>query len=486
MITLSLSKKLININSYAMNDYRIIREVGKGGMGSVFEALDSDGNKVALKMMSAKAASHPDYREMFEYEVKSLRKLSNSSIVKIVGEPFSDDSGNLFLPMEFVEGRTLSQIVQTQGAFNEQEALSIFIKLLDTFSYIHNKSCIHRDVKPSNIMIRPDSSICVIDFGIAKDSKTSTGKTIGRVVGTDGYMSPEQANGYNIDIRTDIYSLGCLLHYMLTGTHAIPKQSNDYDTICAILENNFPLVSDKGITVSDRTQQAILTAVNKNMTLRFQTVNDFKAALIGSRIKESSTNKYVITVGRSNVVVTGTSQNCDIIMSSEYVSGHHLDIIWEPQNESGILHKVTINDHSTNGTGVNGRKIKNESYSFTVNKSVKDLLNDSSSLPQVMIAGLTTHILDWEKVLNILFERMDLPTSVVEEHDDDSDVKPAAKDISVGLGILCFLFPIVGWILGAVWKSKYPAKAKSANKLALYGFIFNIVVLQIQKLILIN
>lgn len=448
-----------------MNDYKIIREVGKGGMGCVYESLDSSNNKVALKMMSAKAAAHPDYREMFDHEVRSLRNLSHPSIVKIVGEPFSDAGGNLFLPMEFVEGKTISQIVQANGAFNEQEALSIFIKLLDAFSYIHNKSCIHRDVKPSNIMIRPDGSICVIDFGIAKDSKTSTGKTIGRVVGTDGYMSPEQANGYNIDTRTDIYSLGCLLHYMLTGTHAIPKQSNDYDTICAILENNFPLVSEKGFTVSDKTQKAILTAVNKNMTLRFQTTEEFKAALTDKAICR-------ISVGRSN---------CDITLYGEYVSSHHLDIIWEPQNEKASSYKVTIKDHSTNGTGVNGRKIKNESYSFMINQSVKSLMNDPSSLPQVMIAGLASHVLEWKTVLNILFEKMDLPTSIIDEYTGDTDVHgglvvpPKSEDITVGYGILCFVIPIAGWILGAVWKSENPIKAKSANKLAWYGFLFNLV-----------
>lgn len=449
-----------------MNDYKIIREVGKGGMGCVYESLDSNNNKVALKMMSAKAAAHPDYREMFDHEVRSLRKLSHPSIVKIVGEPFSDAGGNLFLPMEFVEGKTISQIVQANGAFNEREALSIFIKLLDAFSYIHNRSCIHRDVKPSNIMIRPDGSICVIDFGIAKDSKTSTGKTIGRVVGTDGYMSPEQANGFNIDTRTDIYSLGCLLHYMLTGTHAIPKQSNDYDTICAILENNFPLVSEKGFTVSDKTQKAILTAVNKNMTLRFQTTEEFKAALTDKAICK-------ISVGRSN---------CDITLYGEYVSSHHLDIIWEPQNEKASSYKVTIKDHSTNGTGVNGRKIKNESYSFMINQSVKSLMNDPSSLPQVMIAGLASHVLEWETVLNILFEKMDLPTSVIDEYNGNTDVhggivEPSKlEDITVGYGILCFVIPIAGWILGAVWKSENPIKAKSANKLAWYGFLFNLVV----------
>ena len=150
---------------------------------------------------------------------------------------------------------------------------------------------------------------------------------------------------------------------MLTGTHAIPKQSNDYDTICAILENNFPLVSEKGFTVSDKTQKAILTAVNKNMTLRFQTTEEFKAALTDKAICK-------ISVGRSN---------CDITLHGEYVSSHHLDIIWEPQNEKASSYKVTIKDHSTNGTGVNGRKIKNESSSFMINQSVKSLMNDPSS-----------------------------------------------------------------------------------------------------------
>ena len=444
-----------------MNDYKIIREVGKGGMGCVYEAVDSYGNKIALKMMSAKAASHPDYREMFELEVQSLKKLSHPSVVKIIGEPFSDAGGNLYLPMEFVEGRTISQMVQSNGPIGEQETLSIFSKLLEVFSYIHSKACIHRDVKPSNIMIRPDGSVCVIDFGIAKDSKTSTGKTIGRVVGTDGYMSPEQANGYSVDTRTDIYSLGCLLHYMLSGSHAIPKQSNDYDTICAILENDFPLVSDNGITISKQTQDAILKAVNKNMALRFQTAEDFKASLTNEMV-------YKVTIGRSN---------CDVVIHGEFVSSRHLDIIWEPQNGEAS-YKVTIRDHSTNGTGVNGRKIKNESYSFYVNKSIKSLINDSSSLPQVMIAGLADYTLNWENVLNILFNKMDIPTSVVENYRDDSTINTDSKStnvqrIGIGYGILSFLFPIVGWILGSVWKTQFPEKAKSANKLACWGFLFN-------------
>ena len=459
-----------------MNDYSIIREIGKGGMGCVYEAVDTKGTHVALKMMSAKAASHPDYHEMFNQEVTALRSLSNPAIVRIVDEPFSDASGNLFLPMELVVGDTIAQIVQKKGTYTETQAISVFCKLLDAFSYIHRHHCIHRDVKPSNIMIRPSGDICVIDFGIAKDSKTSTGKTIGRVVGTDGYMSPEQANGYNIDTRTDIYSLGCLLHYMLTGEHAIKKQQNDYDTICAILENNFPLVSEKGITISQRTQDAILKAVDKNMTLRFQTAEEFKTALCSDNAIHEGAK---ITVGRNQ---------CDVTMSGAYVSGKHLDIIWQPCSDDLRDFNVTICDHSTNGTGVNGKKIKHENYAFHVNSSIVDLMRDSSCLPNVLIAGLPEFELNWSSVLNVLYEKMNLGTVVIDPDNSNKKMDTQGNlsenahefidtevDISAGYAILCFLIPLIGWGLGFYWKKKMPKKAKSANRYAFYGFLFNLV-----------
>ena len=445
-----------------MSYYQIVREVGKGGMGRVYAAKGPSGERVALKMMSAKAASHPDYREMFEHEVKALKKLSHPSIVKILGEPYSDEGGNLFLPMEYVDGKNLAQIVAEKGRFTEEETLRVFTELLDVFSYIHDRACIHRDVKPSNIMIRDNGSVCVIDFGIAKDSKTSTGKTIGRIVGTDGYMSPEQANGYNIDMRTDIYSLGCLLHFMLTGLHAIPKKSNDYETVCAILESSFPRVSDTGVQVSDRTQNAILRAVDKNMTKRFQTAIEFKDALLGY----SSSEAYKVSVGRAN---------CDVTMVGEYVSGHHLDIICETSGDEII--KIKVLDHSTNGTGMNGRKLHHDSYTFMVNQSINGLLNNSSQLPDVLIAGLPNYNLDWTAVLRVVQER------VGSYPPPPPPPQVTTEKLSWIIGILCFLSPIVGWVLGAVWKKEHPQKAQKANKLALYGFIFNIILSGVFRII---
>lgn len=451
-----------------MNGYNIVREVGRGGMGCVYEATDSAGRRVALKMMSAKAASHPDYREMFDLEVRSLRKLAHPCIVGIVGEPFSDESGNLFLPMEYVEGRTLAQVVREQGPFAEQQAVALFCRLLEVFSYIHHQACIHRDVKPSNIMLKPDNSICVIDFGIAKDAKTHTGKTVGRIIGTDGYMSPEQANGLNIDHRTDIYSLGCLFHFMLTGHHAIQKQSNDYATICAILESPFPLVSDSGIVVSQLTQQALLRGVDKNMTLRYRNCDEFREALAhGTGSADTAGTK--VTVGR---------KNCDICMPGEYVSGHHLDIIWDRQGPATWL--VTISDHSTNGTGVNGKRINHASYAFSVHGSPQSFLNNLSQFPQVMIAGLPTHMLDWAAVVRAA-HGMDGPTTepassgtstATRMPDNESTSSSSAGFLLIAICVVSAVIPPVGWCLYFALRDSYPHLVEKANKAATTGAIF--------------
>ena len=125
-------------------------------------------------------------------------------------------------------------------------------------------------------------------------------------------------------------------------------------------------------------------------------------------------------------------------------------------------------------------KIKNESYSFFINQSVQSLLNDTSSLPQVMISGLATLMLDWHSVLNILFEKMDLQTTIIDDIDDpviddpSRNTKNNSERLGLGYGILSFICPIAGWILGHVWKEQYPTKAGKANRLAWIGFILNI------------
>jgi serine/threonine-protein kinase len=128
--------------------------------------------------------------------------MEHPSIVKMYAS--FEENSNLYLVMEYIEGETIEQYVRQRGAIDEDESIRLISEILSALGYAHQKGFVHRDIKPSNIMIRPNGSICLLDFGIAKDMN-SKGLTIGQVtIGTDGYMSPEQAGGYNIDHRSDI------------------------------------------------------------------------------------------------------------------------------------------------------------------------------------------------------------------------------------------------------------------------------------------
>ena len=439
--------------------YKPIKEIGRGGMGCVYEGIDIDtGETVALKMMSNQVTCYPEYRELFYSEVNALRGMNHNSVVRIVGQPFQDQRGNLFLPMEFIHGKTLEQYVHENGPLSEDETTELMTQILDAMQYIHNKGLIHRDIKPSNIMIRNQGGICIIDFGIAKDSQVgATGKTVGRIIGTDGYMSPEQANGNNIDIRTDIYSLGCVLYFMLTGEHAIAKQENDYKTVQAILYASMPVPSERVPGISHRLDMVFKKAVDKNMTHRYQTADEFRKALNND------------TKDLAAMVTIGSEADNDIQLSNPYVSRHHLIIRGTDTIFTGGDCKkhyfIEIEDISTNGTGIDGRRLHRQT------ERIEYL--GTQLLPQVMLGGREECILDWPVVISRLksqgWHKEVLPPP--------PPPRPSEEVLPVGWIIVSFLSPIIGWILWGVWKSEHPDKASQAAKWAWIGLIAIIILL---------
>lgn len=352
--------------------------ITSGGMSSVYSGHSDTGQKVAIKQIPAAVANDPIVRDMFFSEANSLLRMSHPNVVKILDEPFEDSEGNLYLPMEFVEGKTVSQSVKDGGRFSEKKAKDLMSRILDAFAYIHSMGIVHRDVKPSNVMIRPDGSICIIDFGIVKAQRMNSDLTVGKVIGTDGYMSPEQAAGLTVDYRSDIYSLGCLLYFMVTGQHAFNKGKSDFATVHSVLYEEFPRAKEIVPSLSEQIQDVILTATKKNMMDRYQTVAHFKAALDGTTYMEPSTKSRGITVGRS-----GT----DILVYGNYVSSSHLDVDY-------VDGCIVITDHSRNGTSVNGRYLKNDSIRipFKLSSNIK-------KLPKVFLAGLEECGLPWDKVV---------------------------------------------------------------------------------------
>jgi serine/threonine-protein kinase len=225
--------------------YEIISLIGAGGMGEVYRALDSTlGREVAIKVLPETVARQPERLDRFAREARLLASLSHPNIAIVHGLDRSEEV--CFLEMELVRGETLGERI-ARGPIEAVEALNIFKQIAEALEAAHGQNIVHRDLKPENIMITPAGIVKVLDFGLAKvltaedsaptaDSATlaSAPTLAGLVMGTAGYMSPEQARGDPVDRRTDIWAFGCLLYESMTGHRAFPGRTAS-DTIAVVL-----------------------------------------------------------------------------------------------------------------------------------------------------------------------------------------------------------------------------------------------------------
>lgn len=207
--------------------YTVGNLIGHGGMAEVHVGTDTRlGRTVAIKIMRADLASDSIFISRFHREAHAVAQMNNANIVSIYDsgeESIRDDAGrNVSVPylvMEYVQGRTLRDILKEHGALSVQDAQQVMLGVLSALEYSHRMGIIHRDIKPGNIMINEQGMVKVMDFGIARalDDSAATMTQAQGVVGTAQYLSPEQARGENVDMRSDLYSAGCVLYEMLTG-----------------------------------------------------------------------------------------------------------------------------------------------------------------------------------------------------------------------------------------------------------------------------
>src|SRR5262245_54260259 len=215
-----------------LGPYELLAPLGAGGMGEVYRARDTRLNRdVALKILSEAFALDPDGLARFKREAQVLASLNHQNIAGIYG--FEESDGVQAIVLELVEGATLADRI-AQGAIPLDEALPIARQITEALEAAHEQGIIHRDLKPANIKLRPDGTVKVLDFGLAKAVEPSIGSDVshsptitspamtrmGVIVGTAAYMSPEQARGKVVDKRTDIWAFGCVLYEMLTGRRA--------------------------------------------------------------------------------------------------------------------------------------------------------------------------------------------------------------------------------------------------------------------------
>ncbi len=200
--------------------YRVLERLADGGMATVYLALDTRlDREVALKVMRPHLVNDETYVARFRREARSAARLSHPHVVQVFDQ--GEDAGQMFLAMEYVPGQTLREVIATEGALSPRAALDILQPMLEALAAAHAAGMIHRDVKPENVILRPDGTVKVADFGLAREisSQTSTASH-GMILGTVAYLSPEQVERGVADARSDVYAAGLILFEMLTGSKA--------------------------------------------------------------------------------------------------------------------------------------------------------------------------------------------------------------------------------------------------------------------------
>jgi len=224
--------------------YKLISKLGGGNTGIVYKAVDpSSGEILALKILPNNLLTSKERRARFQRETRAARMLSHPAIARMLEVGTSDD-GHLFIAMEYVDGRSYSTLISDHPeGMPEQQFYRVVLPVLEAVSYAHRHNLVHRDLKPENLKLTANGRPKVLDFGLVKfldkePSGEDSFQTIaGMVVGSAGYMSPEQADGLASDARTDVFSMGIIMYELLSGKNPF-QCNNPFATITKILTAN--------------------------------------------------------------------------------------------------------------------------------------------------------------------------------------------------------------------------------------------------------
>jgi serine/threonine-protein kinase len=263
------------------NRYRIERELARGGMAEVYLARDESLNRlVALKALFPEFAREPSFVERFRREAQAAANLNHPNIVGIYD--WGQESGTYFIVMEYVEGRSLRELMRSEGPIEPGQAADITAEIASALAFAHRSGVVHRDVKPGNVLITPQGHVKVTDFGIAR-AGTSDGLTqTGSVMGTATYFSPEQAQGLAVDGRSDVYSLGVVLYELVCGGVPFVADSPVSVAYKHVREEPVP-PSQRNTDVPKGLEQIIMSALAKEPEQRYQSADDMRADLLRFR-----------------------------------------------------------------------------------------------------------------------------------------------------------------------------------------------------------
>lgn len=275
--TIETPKEELTTGSTFANKYRIIEELGKGGMGRVYKALDTEVNeKVAIKLLRSEISIDEKMIERFRNELKFARKIRHKNVCQMYD--LNKDKDTYYITMEFVSGEDLKSLIKKMGRFSVDKTISIARQVCDGLEEAHKLEVVHRDLKPQNIMIDAEGNARIMDFGIARSLNEKSITGAGVMIGTPEYMSPEQVEGKEVDQRSDIYSLGVILYELVTGR--VPFGGDTAFTIGVKHKSEIPEDPKKiNIQIPENLSRLILKCLEKEKGKRYQNAADLLSEL---------------------------------------------------------------------------------------------------------------------------------------------------------------------------------------------------------------
>jgi tetratricopeptide (TPR) repeat protein len=269
-----------------VSHYRIIAKLGGGGMGVVYKAHDEKLDRtVALKFLPHYMDHTEAQRERFLREARAASALDHPNICTIFEIDEADD-GRTFIAMGYCEGESLDEVI-ARGPMPVEQAVQIALQVAIALASAHSKNVVHRDVKPANIIVTKEGGIKIIDFGLAKLAGQTAVTSDGSMLGTAGYMSPEQAQGLEVDRRTDIWALGLVLYEMLAGAHPFAADHGAAMLYRIVNDEPTPLAAHSG-EVFPALEEIILRTLSKDPAERYQTMEELASALETSSCESSA------------------------------------------------------------------------------------------------------------------------------------------------------------------------------------------------------
>jgi serine/threonine protein kinase len=335
-----------------LGKYQIVSEIGRGGMATVYKAFDPSLKRhVALKVLSPRLSSDDQIIRRFEREATTAANLKHPNIVII--HDVSNADGFQFLVMELLEGRTLREEIRTVGALPLARVVPIAAQVAGALDYAHQHGLIHRDVKPSNIILGANDHATLTDFGLVRAMSGSRLTEVGSALGTLEYMPPEQLSGEQVDSRSDVYSLGVVVYESLTAQ--MPFHADTPYTLMRQVMYEPPPPLSRAMPQLPRTlDRVVAQALAKSPGDRFRTAGEFASALYqtlaGEELELLDTTGRAFRLHRGTMRV-GRDPDNDLVANFAQISRHHAEIHFEDDAWS------VVDINSTNGTFVNDERI---------------------------------------------------------------------------------------------------------------------------------